>query len=234
MPDFLQNIANSNVATNVGNTFTEKISEIKNNPVNTQGLVIKSVPLAFLTRAFNMQNVNTIKPPTNPYLGKSDFLTVPRDKELYKSALGTSVVINLIFDSVTYTDINTKKVVTTRRMQFDAVLCTVSQAKKIIKTEIQGFNGTVKEYIGMDDYEVSINGIIAGANGVYPMENVLELKRMLDAPVPIPVTSNFLNNLDIFNIVVADYTLPQEAGGYSTQNFSISAISDTPLELQIS
>jgi hypothetical protein len=234
MPDFINSIVNSNVVTNVGNTFAEKISEIKNDPVNTQGIVIKSVPLAFLTRAFNMQNVNHLKPPQNPYLGKSDMVTIPRDKELYKSALGTSVVINLIFDSVSYTDLNTKKVITTRLMQFDAVLCTISQAKKIVKTEIQGRDGTVKEYIGMDDYEVSINGIIAGANGVYPMETVQELKKILDAPVPIPVTSNFLNNMDIFNVVVADYTLPQEAGGYSTQNFSISAISDTPIELQFS
>ena len=85
----------------------------------------------------------------------------------------------------------------------------------------------------MDDYQVNINGIITGANGVHPADTVTELKKMLDAPVAIPVVSSFLNRLGIYNIVVNDYSIPQVAGGYSKQDFSINAISDAPLELQI-
>jgi len=202
----------------------------KTEPVSTGGLVVKSVSLQQLVRTFNLQNVRSLNQPANNYEGKINQTTV-KDPELYKSALGTPVVIDLTFDSVTYKDFNTNQTKTTDKITFVTVLCTVTQPKKIVKTEIQGADGTVKEYIGLDDYQVSINGIITGANGQRPLSELLALKRMLDAPVPVPVISSFLNNLGIFNVVVNDYTLPQEAGGWSKQDFSINAISDTPLEL---
>jgi hypothetical protein len=153
------------------------------------------------------------------------------DPKLYNSALGTPVVIDLAFGEATYKDFVSGNTLKTPFIKFETVLCTVTQAKKIIKTEIQGRDGTVKEYIGMDDYQVNINGIIAGENRVYPKSIVLQLKAVLDAPVSIPIYSDFLNNLGIFSVVVNDYTLPQVAGGYSKQDFSINAISDAPIEI---
>jgi hypothetical protein len=112
-------------------------------------------------------------------------------------------------------------------------LCTVSRPSIIIKTQIQGKNGTVKEYISKDDFAITINGIIAGENGQYPETEALALQRMAEAPVPIPVVSRFLNALEIYNIVVVDYSMPQTAGGISKQDFTLICISDEPLELQI-
>lgn len=200
--------------------------------VNTGSLVIKSVPVQQLIRTFNLSGVRVLQPPANNFEGK--IATPPaKDAELYKSALGTPVVIDLTFQSVTYTDFNTNQTKTTDKITFITVLCTVSQTKRIVMTEIQGFDGTVNEYIGMGNYQISINGIITGANGVRPLAEILSLKKMLDAPVAIPIESSFLNNLGIYNIVVNDYTLPQEPGGWSKQDFSINAISEKPLELQI-
>lgn len=198
--------------------------------VNTGRLVVKSVPVSQLVRTFNLQNVKVLQQPANNFEGKINQTTY-KDPELYKSALGTPVVIDLTLDSVTYKDPTTNQSKTTDKITFVTVLCTVSQAKKIVKTEIQGADGTVKEYIGLDDYQVSINGILTGNNGQRPLNELLSLKRTLDAPVAIPVISSFLNNLGIFNIVVDSYTLPQEAGGWSKQDFSINALSDTPFEL---
>ena len=195
-------------------------------------IIIPNEQITNLIRTFNLQNVQVVNTTDNPYNGKIA-ASPAADPALYKSALGTPVVINLVFDTVTYTNFFTKQSFTTRVLQFDTILCTVSQAKKIIKTEIQGRDGTVKEYIGLDDYQVNINGIITGANGVHPADTVTELKKMLDAPVAIPVVSSFLNRLGIYSIVVNDYSIPQVAGGYSKQDFSINAISDAPLELQI-
>ena len=155
------------------------------------------------------------------------------DPSLYLSEIGTPVYTNIELLSETY-ETNVKgKFISTPQLRFDAILLTVSQAKKIIKTEIQGRNGSVKEYIGDDDYQVQINGVITGSNGHYPLERVSQLKQILDAPVAIPIASTYLNNLGIHSLVVESYQLDQDAGGYSYQKFSISCISDTPQELRL-
>jgi hypothetical protein len=155
------------------------------------------------------------------------------DPVLYQSPLGTPVYCNIEFLTDSY-ETNVKgQFRDTPRLVYEAVLITVSQAKKIIRTEIQGRNGTVKEYIGQDDYQVQINGIITGPNGHYPVDEVAFLKQMLDAPIPIPVVSTYLNNLGINLLVVDSYELAQEAGGYSYQTFSISCLSDIPQELRL-
>ena len=118
-------------------------------------------------------------------------------------------------------------------MNLQTVLITVNQSIRIVKTEIQGRNGTVKEYIGADDASIIINGVITGNNGVYPREEVNRLKRWLDAPVSKSIISWWLDNLGISNLVVESYSIPQAEGGYSYQMFSINAIGDLPVELKI-
>ncbi len=199
---------------------------------NTKTVVIPNVPLTQLVRTFNLVNVQPLAVRDNPYEGKINQLD-SRDPELYKSALGTPVIIDLLFQSVTYTDFNKNRQVTTDELRLQTVLCTVSRPSIIIKTQIQGKNGTVKEYISKDDFAITINGIIAGENGQYPETEALALQRMAEAPVPIPVVSRFLNALEIYNIVVVDYSMPQTAGGISKQDFTLICISDEPLELQI-
>lgn len=195
-------------------------------------VIIPSVPLSQLLRTYNVLNVQTLAVRDNQFDGKINQLD-NRDPELYKSALGTPVVVDLLFQSVTYTDFLQNRKVTTGDLRLQTVLCTVSRPSIIVKTQIQGRSGTVKEYISKDDYSVTINGIIVGENGQYPETEALALQRIAEAPVPIPVVSRFLNALEIYNIVIDDYSMPQTAGGISKQDFTITAISDDPIELQI-
>lgn len=155
----------------------------------------------------------------------------------YTSILNTPVYTNIEFLPGSYTN-NVQQVFNfgsdvdgPERLRYEAVLITVSQAKKIIKTEIQGRDGTVKEYIGMDDFQVTVNGIISGANGNRPVAEVAALKRMLVAPIAIKVASAYLQNLDISDLVVDSYQLGELEGSYSYQPFSINFISDVPQEL---
>jgi hypothetical protein len=194
--------------------------------------VIAAVPVTTLIRTYNLAAIRPLTVRDNPYDGKVN-QSDDRDPELYKSALGTPVVIDLTFNSVTYTDFVQNRQVTTDQVRLETVLCTVSRPSIIVKTQIQGRNGTVKEYISKDDFVVTINGIIAGQNGQYPEADALAVQRMAEAPVPIPIVSRFLNGMGIYNIVVEDYSMPQTGGGISRQDFTINAISDEPLELQI-
>lgn len=201
------------------------------NAVN-KAITIAAVPVSALIRTYNIAGIRPLDIRDNPYEGKVN-QSDDRDPELYKSALGTPVVIDLTFESVTYTDFIQNRQITTEEIRLQTVLCNVERPSIIVKTQIQGRNGTVKEYISKDDFQVSINGIIAGENGQYPEAAALAIQRMCEAPVPIPVVSRFLNGIGIYNIVVDSYSLPQVAGGISRQDFSITAISDEPLELQI-
>lgn len=154
------------------------------------------------------------------------------DSPISTSVLNTPVYTNIHFLDVEYTD-NQGRVIRTNGKIYDAVLITVTQAKKIITTEIQGRDGTVKEYIGMDDYTIQVNGIITGSNGVHPANEIAELKKMLDAPVSVDVSCAYLQNLGIQSIVVFDYEFAQQAGGYSYQTFSITFKSDVPVQLRL-
>jgi hypothetical protein len=155
------------------------------------------------------------------------------DAKLYDSILGTPVYADVTLEGGTYTDNITGKAVTFPTLRFDSVILTVDIAARIVKTEIQGRNGTVKEYIGEDDAAVSIQGVIVGHNGHYPALEVSRLNDWRRAPVAKAVTSTFLQNLGIANLVVEDCSLPQIAGGYSYQTFTINCISDLPVELKI-
>ena len=165
------------------------------------------------------------------------------------SELGTPVYSDVTFQSIIYTD-NNGNVITTPEMTFQAILLDVVFPRNIIKTVIQGRNGTVKEYIGEGDAEITFRGVITSGqniirngsntaprtkslNGVAPKEAIIALQQIITAPCPIPVISWYLNNLNINSVVFEARTLGQEEGGYSYQQFSLAAISDTPQELII-
>ncbi len=164
------------------------------------------------------------------------------DKPLnYRSLLDTPVYTNVEFLPGSY-ETDTKgvfksfgsKVDGSERLRYESVLVTVSQSKKIVKTSIQGRNGTIKEYIGLDDYSVTINGIITGKNGQRPVEEIAALKRMLDAPIAIEVASSYLQLLDINLLVLEDWEMGETEGSYSYQPFSLTFVSDIQQELELS
>ena len=170
----------------------------------------------------------------NPYKGSVPNLAYYQqaDFPVATSALGTPVYTNIVFKGGRYTNHITGSPTHFDDVELQTVLLGVSQAKKIVKTEIQGRDGTLKEYIGMDDYHITVNAIINGANGHYPAEDVQLLKQMLDAPVTIDVTCDYLLLLGIHCVVVESYSFAQEAGMYSQQKVSINCISDIPIILQ--
>jgi hypothetical protein len=149
---------------------------------------------------------------------------VPSPK--FISKLNTIVYSNLIFNKSYDKDGN----LLWQDFQIDDILISVSQSKKIITTEIQGRDGTVKEYIGMDDFQISLTGRISGSYNVYEKELVAILKKILSSGQPLAVTSWYLQNLDIVNVVIKDFNFGQTEGEYSTQYFTISAISDNIVE----
>ena len=156
------------------------------------------------------------------------------DSPISRSQLGTPVYDQIIFEGGTY-DTDVEGVTASfPELRFDAVLISVTQNKNIVRTQIQGRDGTVKEYVGQDDFRIKIDGLITGDNGVHPKDEINDLKAMLDAPISIKISCDYLTNLGITDLVVDSYEIGQQAGGRSYQQFSITAYSDEPLELRLS
>ena len=171
-------------------------------------------------------------PRNNPYASGINPMSTADPALTTLSQLGTPIWDKVKFGAVNYTLADgTER--TSPAIEFEAILISVAFPRNIVKTPIQGRDGTVKEYIGEGDAQISFRGIITGKNGHYPIDEVAILKDVIKSPVPIPVMCRFLQNLDIHSVVFEDRNLEQEEGGYSYQVFSLNAISDTPQELLI-
>jgi len=218
--------------------------------------------LALFAGVLTVQIINAkrLAPKNNPYDGSVELAasnTQPKDEPIGIGSLGTPIYTDLTILGCSYIDNITGRKVNLENdmyrsggatqstagnqigigaafyMNFESVLITVDQPIKVIKTEIQGRDGTVKEYIGQGDADIVINGYITGKNGVYPREQVKKFQRWLDAPVAKEITAWWLENLGISHIVIESYSFPQVQGGYSYQMFTVKAVSDTPVELKI-
>lgn len=150
------------------------------------------------------------------------------------SKLGTPVYGKIVLGDTekanTYTDAQGRTGSYTT-IELDCALVNVEFNNKIVLTNIQGLGQTIKEFISSGDRDITITGIYNSTPGVAPIDFIINLNSLFTAPVPIPVNNYYLNNLDIFYIVIMPGTaIGQQEGGYATQTFTIKAMSDVPMQ----
>lgn len=116
-------------------------------------------------------------------------------------------------------------------LYLDTVLFDVSMSKIIVKTTIPGRNGSIKEYVADDDYDITIKGaIVSPTRGQYPLDKIRDLRDLLKLSRSLEVVSTLLQLWEIDQLVVQDYHLPQREGYENIQLFEIKAISDIPIQ----
>lgn len=124
------------------------------------------------------------------------------------------------------------------RMELNDPLVEISRDKLIVTTEVQGRDGTVKEYISNGDYAVTIKGILASDpfDGRYarryPAREVQLLKQLCDLPEAIPVTGRLFKIFGIHNLVIKGVSWPTLPGFTNLQAYELRCLSDEPIELQ--
>lgn len=127
-----------------------------------------------------------------------------------------------------YTGIDGKSY-TFQNIVFPVAIVDAKQNKNIIKTKITGRDGEIKEYIGMNDWSITISSVVDMPPDEAPMAFLQAFLQMLTAQVTIPVKNYYLNALGISHMVIEDVELGQAEGGYSSQPIKITACSDNPL-----
>jgi hypothetical protein len=151
------------------------------------------------------------------------------DDKIGNSYLGTPVIDNLEFPQGSYVDLDGNQI-DYGAVVVDTVVFTVNKVRNVIKTSVQGRNGTIKEYVSDGDYSISCQGVISNRDNVFPEEQARALRQVLEVPQQLPVISIFLNNThEIFDIVIESWSMPFEAGKRNEMPFSFIAVSDTPL-----
>lgn len=113
-----------------------------------------------------------------------------------------------------------------------SVVIEVSSSKNIVKTAVQGRNGTFKEYISQGDYIISVKGFLHSENPLdgLPIAKMQTLKRLGDVSQQLDVSCQLLNNLGIYSIVIENLDFTNPKG--NAVEFSIGAVSELPLILQ--
>lgn len=161
-----------------------------------------------------------------------------------KSLLGTPVFRQLQIQSGQFfelDDVEGENPIEYEGIVMQDILMDVSQSKNIVKTAIQGRDGTVKEYVSQGDYVISIQGNIVGVtNGntvedignTYPIVDTKRIIEICKSPDSIEVTSEFLQMFGINRMVITDYKFAEKAGFRNIQPFQITALSDTPINLE--
>ena len=126
------------------------------------------------------------------------------------------------------------------KFEFKECLITLNLPKNIVTTALQGRNGTIKEYIADEDFQITLEAATDSYLGnedkdirfAYPVEQITELVKLLQLPVELAVTSDFLKMFDISSVVVKEYGLTQETH-MNRQSIQIQLLSDKPYEIKL-
>jgi hypothetical protein len=189
---------------------------------NTQGFVVSSDALQRIVPggAFNNVVINRF------------------DSRVATSYLGTPVYSNIEFPAALFTDLD-GNVTEFQGITINTVIMTIDQPKNIVRTAIQGRNGTIKEYIGNGDFKINVTGaliteprVFSAHQNEYPREQVKALFELLSAQEAITVRGEFLQQLGINSVVITSYSFPQTKGNRDKQLFTIKMESDTELLLE--
>lgn len=184
---------------------------------------------------------------------KTKFFTVPEstgqaDKpDIVQPGQVSAYLLNsLVFDTVTfmgnnpdgsisYFDLTTQAVVNVPKMQLPIALCEVTKVNNVVKSNVAGRNGSVKQYISTGDYQVTIrSAFTTGIADKYPAEAMRQLQKITSSTTEVKVASNFLNLFGIQYLVFDECRFIQdEKNGRDVQNFDLMCTSEQPFTLKV-
>lgn len=203
------------------------------NPEGQAKLIAKGQGLGLVKPAFFAINytkaadASVIEP--DSYLAKGTLSGVPVfDAVIFKKPIGSSQ------QTQTFTGgSSTAPIDAINDLILPIALITINQEKNIVRTNVQGRNGSVKEYVSDGDYQISIKGVIVGEDSNKPpIDDLKKLDTFCKSPFSLDVVSNVLDYFKIYTVVISGYSYEQREGMRNVFDFNLNCYSDTPFEIK--
>lgn len=158
------------------------------------------------------------------------------------SGLGTPIIFPLYFSAGTYKKYNNKGEIVDKKMgDFRLPIASIASFRRdkvMGTTKINGGNGSVKEIYGFDDWQVTINGFLLPDKSqpqglINPLDQEKELVRWDNLASSIEVFSELFTARRIKNLTIKGINFEPMRGKPNIRAFTINALSDEPIELNI-
>jgi len=130
-------------------------------------------------------------------------------------------------------DSKTTGQITSNDLVLEIALITATQEKNIVKTAVQGRNGTIKEYVSDGDWQISIRGVIVSeSSNKRPSEELKKLDLFRSYNVDIDIISNFLDDLKVYTVIITNVTYEQREGMRNVYDYTLTCLSEIPFEIK--
>ena len=156
------------------------------------------------------------------------------------SEFGTNVFGSITFESGEYNMYDIDGSLIKRRFGDYALpyscITTFRRPSNVTKTEVLGSSGTVKEFYGKSDWQLSIRGVAFNrrdGRGVSAHEQIDNLTKWADICDSIGVLGSIFRRKGIYNIVIEEFSEQPIVGRWDAIPFQIDAVSDNPIELYL-
>ena len=106
-----------------------------------------------------------------------------------------------------------------------------SRAKNVIKTNVLGANGTVKEIFGFDDWNIRIRMLCLNDNRFKAREYADMLQDWFEIAGGINVFGSIFSKKEIYNIVIENIDIKSVTGSPDVIPIELSAVSNEPVEI---
>lgn len=115
-----------------------------------------------------------------------------------------------------------------KSMILESIFISCERTKNIVKNQIIGLNGTVKEFINSGDYTITIAGTLASDNKyLYPEDQMIDLIDFCNIEDSISIGNDYLNKLfQIDNIVIESFSFSQSDSYSNIVMFTMNCLSD--------
>lgn len=154
----------------------------------------------------------------------------------FEESIGVSQLGTLLYDDITFPAGSYRTlegvVVDYDEFKLQSVRFILNQEKNIVRTQISGRNGTVKEYNNDGDYLIALNADINEKENIFPAEQLQQFQELKKVPNSVSVVSKILNGIfDIDNVVITEFALNPNTGKGNVV-ISINLESDIPFDIK--